>query len=80
MSELFSILLRLLLGIIDGIMGIFGILHWSERHLSKNSHIGESQMDREARSWQEWLYDSWQWIVFIIICIGLLVGGTLWLF
>lgn len=80
MSDIPSIIIRALVALIDGIMGIFGLLHWSERHVSKTSRVGDSRLDREARSWRERLLESWYWIALALLIIAALIGGALWWF
>jgi hypothetical protein len=80
MSDIASILVRVVVAIIDGIMGLFGVLQWSERHMSQTSRTGESRLDQEARSWQERVLDSWYWFVLALVAITSAVGGAIWWF
>ena len=79
MNDIASLIIRALIGLINGIVGIFGILLWSERHTSQCSQVGESRLDREARGWQEWVLASWYWLA-LAVAISALLGGTLWWF
>lgn len=78
MSDLLSLLIRITVGIINSVMGIFGVLSWSERHLSRDSRVGESPFDREARSWQGLTLASWRWLAVALLVIAALISGAAW--
>ena len=77
MSDIASLIVRAVVALIDVVMGVFGLLHWSERHQSQSSRVGESRLDREARSWQAWILDSWGWLALALLIIAALIGAAL---
>lgn len=71
MSDLFPIIRVVIIAFVkiaDGLMGIFSIFHELDRHVSKNSTLGQSPLSRENQDWRQWLMDTWHWI-----SLGLLV-------
>ncbi len=80
MIDIASIIIRAVVGLFDGITGIFGVLRWSERSTSQTSRVGESRLDREARSWQQRVLSSWKWLVLALLVASSLIGGAIWWF
>ncbi len=70
---MFETIIRALVEMIDSVMSIFSLGHSAEKRLSESSHVGESRLDREARSWQAKIIRSWYFVVLLIV---LLIGGV----
>jgi hypothetical protein len=70
---MFEIILKALIQLLDSIIGLFQLGHWLEKRSAENSRMGESKLDREARSWQEKIIRSWY---FISLLLFLFLGGT----
>lgn len=79
MSEGIAILIRVFVVIGDGIMSIFGFLHDAERWGTQTSRVGESEWDKEARSWAQRILAYWQIIFWVLLVIAALLGGGTWL-
>lgn len=45
--------------VVDGILGLFGVLRASSRTLMENSRVGESPMEAESRQWWDRLDNRW---------------------
>ncbi len=80
MDDIISILIRAIVWLLDCIMSIFRLLCWTERKMSETSTVGESPLDQEARDWQDWVFDSWQWLALVLLLFAALVGGITWYF
>lgn len=80
MDDIASLLMRAVAGIIQGVVGFFDLLHWSDRHASEPTRVGESGLEREARSWRERVFDSWYWLAFALFILAGLIGGAIWWF
>ncbi|MEQ1749993.1 MAG: hypothetical protein ABL974_11250 [Prosthecobacter sp.] len=80
MTEIITILLRVLVGIGDFVMDMLSLLHWGQEKISESSRVGESPMDRESRERYERLHSLWLWLSLAFILIASLIGGGLSLF
>ena len=80
MHDIVSILIRSAMVLVDGIMGIFGILHWTDKHLSESSRVGKSSMDQKRHDIGELILDSWFFFSLMVILILSLIGGFIWLY
>jgi hypothetical protein len=80
LSDIASIIIRALVGLFGGIIGIFCVLRWSERRTSQTSQAGAARLDREARSWQRRVLGSWKSLALALLVASSLIGGAIWWF
>jgi hypothetical protein len=60
-------------------MGIFQIFHAVDRHISDQSTVGRSRVDREADEWREMFILHWQWVALGLLVLAGLLGCGYWL-
>jgi len=74
MSDLAGRFIRAIVGIVDFVAGVVGLLLRSERRLSSDSRVGDSRVDRAVRRTYEQILDWWQWIVLGLLLTGVIFG------
>jgi hypothetical protein len=74
MSDLAGPFIRAIVGIVDFVTGVVGLLLWSERRLSTESRVGDSRVDRAVRRTYEQILDWWQWIGLGLLLTGVIFG------
>jgi len=74
MSDLAGPLFRAIVGIVDFVTGVLGLLLWSERRISSRSRVGNSQLDRAVRRTYEQILDWWQWIGIGLLLTAVIFG------
>lgn len=73
MTEIITILLRILVGVGDFVMDMLSFLHWGQDKIIENSRVGESPMERESREKHERLHSLWLWLSLALIFIASLL-------
>lgn len=80
-EPMFEVIIRALLRIGEMIWSMIGLGYAAEKHMRKDSVIGESQMDKDAREWYVRILDFldlW-WVSTVLICIVLpAIGYAFW--
>ena len=74
MEELIGFVIVLLVRVLDGIMGLIGLLHFGERHIAENSRVGESPLEQKSRHWWGHVFNRWFWISMVLLGIAAALG------
>lgn len=69
-EELIGHLILLAVRVVDGILGLFGVLRAGSRILMENSRVGESPMEAESRRWWDRLDNRWFWLSLLLLGIA----------
>lgn len=74
LEELIGHLILFAVRMVDGILGLFGVLRAGSRTLMENSRVGESPMEAESRRWWDRLYNRWFWLSLVLLIIAAALG------
>ena len=74
LEELIGHLIAFAVRVVDGILGLFGILRAGSRILMENSRVGESPMEAESRQWWDRLDNRWFWLSLLLMGIAAVLG------
>lgn len=75
--NLLETLIRFFLGLVDGILGLFEVLHQADKHLGAQSKLGESGFEKEMRHKRDLFFMNWRWLL-LAICLLLGLGMVAW--
>lgn len=75
LEELIGHLLVLVVRVVDGILGLFGVLRLGSERLAENSRVGESPMEAESRRWWDQLSNRWFWLSVLLLGIAAALGA-----
>jgi hypothetical protein len=59
LEELIGHIILFAVRVVDGILGLVGVLRAGSRTLMENSRVGESPMEAESRRWWDRLGNRW---------------------
>ncbi|MGF1656403.1 MAG: hypothetical protein ACFCU3_05420 [Verrucomicrobiales bacterium] len=62
-----------MIGLVLGIISCLGVAQWVEKHVSSDSVVGESEWDKESRSWLDRLFNTWNVVALLLL---LFFGGA----
>ena len=74
LEELIGHFLVFAVRVVDGILGLFGVLRAGSRTLQENSRMGESPMQAKTRRWWDRLYSRWFWLSLLLLGIAATFG------
>lgn len=74
LEELFVHVIVFAVRVVDGILGLFGVLRAGSRTMLENSRLGESPMQAESRQWWDQLYNRWFWLSLLLLGIAAALG------
>ena len=74
LEELIGHLIVFAVRVVDGILGLFGVLHAGSRTLVENSRVGESPMEAQSRRWWDRLDNRWFWLSLLLLGIAAALG------
>ncbi len=74
LEELVGSVIVIAVRVVDGILGLFGILRAGSRTLMENSRVGESPMEAESRRWWDRLDNRWFWLSLLLLGIAAALG------
>lgn len=74
LEELIGHLILFAVRVVDGILGLFGVLRAGSQTLLENSRVGESPMEAESRRWWDRLYNRWFWLSLVLLIIAAAFG------
>lgn len=74
LEELIGHIIFFAVRVVDGILGLFGILRAGSRTLMENSRVGESPMEADSRRWWDRLYNRWFWLSLLLLGIAAALG------
>jgi hypothetical protein len=69
LEELIGHIILFAVHVVDGILGLFGVLRAGSRTLMENSRVGESPMEAESRRWWDRLDNRWFWLSLLLLGI-----------
>ena len=67
LEELIGHLILFVVRVVDGILGLVGVLRAGSRTLMENSRVGESPMEAESRRWWDRLDNRWFWLSLLLL-------------
>lgn len=76
LEELSGHLIVFAVRVVDGILGLFGVLRAGSRTLMENSRVGESPMEAESRRWWDRLFNRWFWLSLLLLVIAAWLGAS----
>lgn len=71
-------LLVLVVRVVDGILGLFGVLRMGSERMAESSRVGESPMEAESRRWWDQLFNRWLWLSLLLLGIAAALGASTW--
>lgn len=74
LEELIGHLILFAVRVVDGILGLFGVLRAGSQTLADNSRVGESPMEAESRRWWDRLDNRWFWLSLLLLGIAAVLG------
>lgn len=74
LEELIGHLILFAVRMVDGILGLFGVLRAGSRTLTENSRVGESPMEAESRRWWDRVDNRWFWLSLVLLIIAAAFG------
>jgi len=76
LEEIAGHILVIAVRIVDGVLGLFGLLRAGSETLAENSRVGESPMEAESRRWWERLFNRWFWLSLLLLGIAAWLGAS----
>jgi hypothetical protein len=70
LEELIGHIILFAVRVVDGILGLFGVLRAGSRTLMENSRVGESPMEAKSRRWWDRLDYRWFWLSLLLMGIA----------
>lgn len=67
LEELIGHIILFAVRVVDGILGLVGVLRAGSRTLMENSRVGESPMEAESRRWWDQLDNRWFWLSLLLL-------------
>ena len=67
LEELIGHIILFAVRVVDGILGLVGVLRAGSRTLMENSRVGESPMEAESRRWWDRLDNRWFWLSLLLL-------------
>ena len=74
LEELIGHILIIVVRVVDGILGLFGVLRAGSQTMRENSRVGESPMEAESRRWWDRLDNRCFWLSLLLIGIAAALG------
>lgn len=75
-AELASQIIVWVVRMVDGILGLFEVLHAGSQVLAESSRVGQSPQEAASHRWWRRLFNRWFWLSLLLLGIAAALGSN----